>query len=108
MPAAKRSTKSQPSPHDAFFRRILARPEKAAEFLRWYLPAPIVAELDLNEVSYADTTFADAKLRKHFSDLLLRVTLRDGGKAYVLILLEHKSAPDPRVAIQVLRYAALL
>lgn len=99
---------TQPNPHDTFFRRILARPEKAAEFLRWYLPAPIVAELDLNEVSYADTAFADAKLRKHFSDLLLRVRLRKGGEAYVLILLEHKSAPDPRVAIQVLRYAALL
>ena len=107
MPSARRTTKSQPSPHDAFFRHILARTEAAAEFLRWYLPAPLVAELDLTEVSLADTAFADAKLRKHFSDLLLRVRLRTGGEAYVLILLEHKSAPDPRVAIQVLRYSAL-
>lgn len=102
------STQSQPSPHDTYFRRILARLDAVAEFLRWYLPTSIVAELDLTEVTYADTAFVDAKLRKHFSDLLLRVRLRTGGAAYVLILLEHKSAPDPRVAIQALRYAALL
>ena len=30
-----------------------------------------------------------------------------GGEAYILILLEHKSTPDERVALQVLRYSVL-
>lgn len=103
MPAEKRSA----NPHDAFFRRMLARPERAAEFLRWYLPPKISALLDLTTLALEDTSFIDPDLREHFSDLLFRVRLKGGGEAFVLILLEHKSSPEPRVALQLLRYEAL-
>ncbi|MGH9842745.1 MAG: Rpn family recombination-promoting nuclease/putative transposase [Blastocatellia bacterium] len=101
-----RKRKGIPNPHDAFFRRTMARPRAVAEFLRLYLPTAIVARLDLSLVHLEDASFVDEKLREHFSDLFYRVGLKEGGEAFVYFLLEHKSAPDERVAIQLLRYLA--
>ncbi len=103
MPRRKRV----PNPHDAFFRRMLSKPAVAVEFLRHYLPPAVRATLDLTAVQLDETVFTDQKLRHHAADLLFRVALLDGGEAYILVLLEHKSAPDERVALQVLRYAVL-
>lgn len=102
-----RSRKRVPNPHDAFFRRILSDPAVAAEFLRCYLPPALGAALDLTTVALEETSFTDHKLRRHAADLLFRIQLMGGGEAYILVLLEHKSAPDERVALQVLRYAVL-
>ncbi|MGH9844892.1 MAG: Rpn family recombination-promoting nuclease/putative transposase, partial [Blastocatellia bacterium] len=67
-----------PNPHDAFFRRTFARPRMASEFLRIYLPARLAAQLDLTSVTLEDTSFVDQELREHYSDLLLRVSLKKG------------------------------
>jgi predicted transposase/invertase (TIGR01784 family) len=92
------------NPHDVFFKQTLARPGVAADFLRRYLPPRIVRLLDLRRLAIEKESFVDAKLRQHFSDLLVRVGLRGRGEAYVYILLEHKSAPEEWVALQLLRY----
>lgn len=98
--------KQVPNPHDTFFKRTFARLEVAAEFLRHYLPAEVAGLLDLTQLTLEKDSFVDAKLRQHFSDLLYRVGLKEGGAAYVYILLEHKSAPEEWVALQLLRYLA--
>ncbi len=103
MPGRKRV----PNPHDAFFRRVLSDLPVAAEFLRHYLPPAVSAALDLTTVQLEETSFTDHKLRQHAADLLFHVRLAKEGEAYILVLLEHKSAPDERVALQVLRYAVL-
>lgn len=105
-PEAVNKKKPVPNPHDAFFRRTLGREAVAREFLRHYLPAPVSARLDLQTVALEDASFVDEALREHVSDLLYRVGLREGGTAFVYVLLEHKSVPDERVALQVLRYLA--
>lgn len=92
------------NPHDRFFKDLLSRPEAAASFLENYLPAEIVAALDLNQFELSKDSFLDEELRQHLSDLLYRVQLKSGGEALVYILFEHKSAPDPWVAFQLLRY----
>ncbi len=91
-------------PHDKFFRDFFSRPEVSRDFLRNYLPADIVALLDLSSLELAKDSFVDKELRDHFSDILCKVRLRDGRKAYVYALLEHKSYLDRLVAFQVLRY----
>jgi predicted transposase/invertase (TIGR01784 family) len=93
-----------PNPHDAFFRHCFARVAVAVEFFRLYLPRQVVTRLDLSRVKLEEGAFVDKKLREHFTDLLFRVGLKGGGEAFIFILLEHKSAPDERVALQVLRY----
>ncbi len=92
------------NPHDHFFKQTLAAPGLAAEFFRLYLPPPVVALLDTNRVEAVKGSFVDEELKEHFSDALYSVSLVNGQSAYIYILLEHKSAPDAWVALQILRY----
>jgi hypothetical protein len=91
-------------PHDTFFRQLLAQPETAADFVKNYLPADVVAMLDLTQLQPEKETFVDARLRKHFSDLLYSVPLKSGGKVFLYLLFEHKSQPDKQARLQLLRY----
>lgn len=92
--------------HDRFFRQTFGRPELAADFLRNYLLPEVAALLDLDpgHLVRGAESYIDPKLRGHQSDLLFRARLRDGSPAAVFILVEHKSRPDPWVALQLLRY----
>ncbi|MBI3653724.1 MAG: Rpn family recombination-promoting nuclease/putative transposase [Acidobacteria bacterium] len=93
------------NPHDRFFKEVFSRPEMAADVLANYLPEEIVALLDLSQLELVKDSFIDSQLQEHLSDLLYKVRLRGAGVAYVYLLFEHKSAPDPQVAFQLLRYA---
>ena len=103
---AKRETLQEAAkePHDAFFRQLLAQPATAAEFIENYLPAEVVAVLDLTKLQPEKDSFIDARLRKHMSDLLYSVPLKSGGRAYLYLLFEHKSQPDKQARLQLLRY----
>ncbi len=90
--------------HDKFFKELLGRPEIAADFLRYYLPAEVAAVLDVSAPEPVREAFVDDELQEHFADLLYRVRLREGREAFVFMLFEHKSAPDRWVAFQALRY----
>ena len=92
------------NPHDHFFKQTLAVPGLAAEFFQLYLPAPIVALLDTSRVEAVKGSFVDEELHEHLSDALYSVGLINGAAAYIYILLEHKSASDGWVALQLLRY----
>ncbi|HWQ36813.1 MAG TPA: Rpn family recombination-promoting nuclease/putative transposase [Blastocatellia bacterium] len=92
------------NPHDRFFKELLGQPEIAADFLMNYLPPEVVAALDLSAPEPVRDAFIDSELQQHFSDLLYRVRMREGTAAFVYVLFEHKSAPDSRVAFQLLRY----
>ncbi|MCG8353704.1 MAG: Rpn family recombination-promoting nuclease/putative transposase [Chloroflexales bacterium] len=91
-------------PHDHFFRSAFARPEVAHDFLRFYLPPPVVALLDLTTLELRPDSYIDDDLREHCTDLLYQTRRHDGADAYVYLLFEHKSAPDSLVAFQLLRY----
>jgi predicted transposase/invertase (TIGR01784 family) len=91
-------------PHDHFFRATFGRTEVASDFMQHYLPEGVRAILDLSTLQLREATFIDAELREHISDLLYRVDIREGGAAYIYLLFEHKSYPDPTTAFQLLRY----
>ena len=107
MKRRKHAKQQKPSHHDEFFKITFGRKLTAAEFLRHYLPPIIVALLDLTRLQLEPGSFIDARLRKHFSDLLYRVGLAGGGEAFIYFLLEHKSGPDEWAVLQVLRYQVL-
>jgi len=99
------------NPHDRFFKQVLSRQEAASDFLRHYLPAEVAELLDFSSLELSKDSFVDQELQAHFSDLLYQVDLRSspegdvpGGKAYVYVLFEHKSYPEPLIALQLLRY----
>jgi predicted transposase/invertase (TIGR01784 family) len=91
-------------PHDAFFKQLFTQPEVAEDFVRHYLPKALVAVLKPGSLTITKDSFIDEALAEHYSDLLYRVQLRAGKEAYVYLLFEHKSAPTPRVALDLLRY----
>ena len=93
-----------PNPHDALFRALLCDPERARDFLRDHLPNNITGQLtdDLPEIM--DGTFVDEALAGSQSDLLIKVRLASGGDAFVYVLCEAKSTPDPGVPLQLAGY----
>jgi predicted transposase/invertase (TIGR01784 family) len=93
------------NPHDKFFKEVFGQPDIAADFMANYLPAEVVAELDLSAPELVKDSFVDASLQEHFSDLLYKVKLRGTDtEAFIFFLFEHKSFPDQWVALQILRY----
>lgn len=93
-----------PHPHDAFFKQLFTRPEAAEDFVRHYLPPEVVAVLEPGSLTITKDSFIDEALAEHYSDLLYRVQLKTSEDAYIYLLFEHKSAPAPRVALDLLRY----
>lgn len=91
-------------PHDAFFKHLFTRPEAAEGFVRHYLPAEVTALLEPGSLTICKDSFVDEALAEHYSDLLYRVNLKTGDEAYLYVLFEHKSALEPRVALDLLRY----
>ena len=92
------------SPHDRFFRESFGRPEIARNFLEEYLPAELRSALDLSVLELQDGSFVDEEMRASHTDLLYQTVLAQGKAAYVYFLFEHKSFPDPVVALQLLQY----
>jgi predicted transposase/invertase (TIGR01784 family) len=96
------------NPHDAFFKSLLGRRAMIVEFLRNYLPKEVTADFDLRTLEVVKDSFISEELRRYFSDLIFRVKLKSGEDVYVYILLEHKSAPEKWVALQLLGYKVKL
>jgi hypothetical protein len=92
------------TPHDAFFKRLLGSPEAAATFLRERLPPEIAAVLAPDPPEPVPGSFIDEEYRPSQSDLLFRVRTVENDEAFLYALVEHKSKPDPLVALQLLGY----
>jgi predicted transposase/invertase (TIGR01784 family) len=92
------------NPHDLFARRLFSKTENMRSLISWRLPAEVLSELDLTSLQPSKESFIDMKLREGLSDLVFDVKLASGADAYVVVLFEHKSEPDPWTAFQVLRY----
>jgi len=92
------------NPHDSFVRQVLSKIENARDFLENYLPEHVVKHLDLSTVKLEKETFIDQQLREVRSDLLFKLKLKDGAKASIYLLFEHKSYPEPLISLDILRY----
>ncbi|MFT3770748.1 MAG: Rpn family recombination-promoting nuclease/putative transposase [Minicystis sp.] len=89
--------------HDALFKFAFSNVEHARGVLETALPQAIAARIDFSSLALLGTSFVDEALSDHHSDLLYsgRIGGRDG---FLYLLWEHKSAPEPLTALQVLRY----
>lgn len=93
-----------PTPHDALFRALLSDPERARDFLRDHLPNDIAGQLADTLPEIIEGSFVDEALAGSQSDLLLKVRLATGRDAFVHVLAEHKSTPDPGLPLQLASY----
>src|SRR4051794_16335102 len=81
-------------------------PGVAAALLREHLPAEVAALLAPDAPELLDAHFVAAHLRHSQADRLYKARALGDGEVYIYVLLEHKSAPDPEVGVQLLGYLA--
>ncbi len=93
-----------PTPHDRLFRALLSDSERAHDFLRDHLPSSIAVKLAEAPPEFIEGSFVDEVLAGSQSDLLMKVRLSSGGKAFIYVLAEHKSGPDPGLPLQLASY----
>ena len=90
--------------HDQFFKLLLDQPGAAGTLLKERLPAEVADRLGPDAPELVNTSFVDGELREYRTDRLYRVRIRDGRHAFIFVLVEHKSSPDPDVGLQLLVY----
>lgn len=90
-------------PHDTFFKQTLGEATIAKDFLQNYLPSSLAERMDFSTLALQNGSFVGKHLQEYFTDLLYRVQL-EGKDSYLYFLLEHKSYPDPDIALQLLSY----
>jgi Putative transposase, YhgA-like len=89
---------------DALFKLAFSSPTAAASQFRALLPAELLAAVDLDTLRADPTSFVDPVLRQRHSDLLFTGQLRDGSEAFLYVLYEAQSSPDPLMPYRILRY----
>ncbi len=92
------------NPHDTLFRALLSDPGRARDFLRDHLPNTIAGQLADAPPEIVEGGFVDEALAGSQSDLLMKVALTSGTDAFVYVLAEHKSTPDPALPLQLASY----
>ncbi|MEZ4299997.1 MAG: Rpn family recombination-promoting nuclease/putative transposase [Polyangiaceae bacterium] len=92
-------------PHDNLVRDVFGHPEHARGELQHLLPAELSARLDWSTLTLVPGSFVDEALEESQSDLLFSVRLKgDDRTAYLYLLLEHQSSPDPLLVFRQLKY----
>jgi hypothetical protein len=99
-------TRKRGNIHDKMFRARFAAPEAAGLLFSEHLPAHIFGLFEPGPPELITGSFVDDELAEHCTDLLYGARLKRGGWAYVYVLVEHKSDPDPETPVQLLRYKA--
>ena len=91
-------------PHDHLFRSVFRDEAEAAALLRAHLAEPVAGAVRWSSLARQDVTFIDDRLRDSESDLLFAVRRKtDGAPAWLYVLLEHQSKPDP--LLRLLKYS---
>jgi predicted transposase/invertase (TIGR01784 family) len=90
-------------PHDKLFIGGFSDPVTAAAFLQAELPVGVSGLIAWTDLKFQSGTFIDSQFRHSKSDLLFATTVA-GKDCRVYLLFEHQSAPDPWLALRLLRY----
>jgi len=94
--------------HDALYHRFFSDPAIVAQLLREFVAGPWLDGLDLDGLERLNTNFHADSGERRAGDLVWRMPRQGGGDAYVMLLLEFQSTPDPWMALRMLVYAGLL
>jgi hypothetical protein len=93
-----------PHPHDALFKSAFESPGHAAALVRELLPTAIGEAISWDMLKGDSASFVDIVLADSHGDLLFSTRLRTGEPAFLYLLLEHQSTPDPAMPLRGLSY----
>ena len=91
------------TPHDRFFRTMMADPKIIKEFFAQNLPENIKSIMDFATIQLQKESFIDDKLRLQITDLLY-LTKFSNTPGYLYLLIEHQSTPAKLMPFRVLKY----
>ena len=90
-------------PHDKFFRSSMAIPAVAKDFLQAHLPVRIREVMDITTLKLEKESFVEEDLKNSIGDVLFSIKTGDRD-AYIYLLIEHQSKPDPWMAFRLFKY----
>ena len=90
--------------HNNFFTRFMGSKEVAKEFLKMNLSEEVLNKFDLDTLKESGNSYVNDELKALFSDVVFTVNFKDGQKGFISFLLEHKSSPEKKTVLQLLKY----
>lgn len=94
--------------HDSLYHRLFDHPAMVAELPREFVAGPWLDDLDLDGMTRENAKYHAPGGDRRAGDMVWRIPRRDGGDAYLMLLLEFQSNSDRWMALRVLVYASLL
>ena len=91
------------SPHDALFRKLLEHPETLIAIIHDHAPAEFAAVINGPPRLVEATQIDSETLERTTSDAQVEVPVSMGPPHFSSLLLEHKSDPDPRALLTLLK-----
>jgi len=94
--------------HDNFFKKVFSDIANVRTFLEIALPEELRQQLDLAGLELDTTSYVSEEYKASLSDLVVKCSTKARQKPVdVYLLFEHKSYPDKKIFIQLLRYMSL-
>lgn len=91
------------TPHDHFFRSMMANQKVAREFFETHLPVRIKNIVDLDSLQLRHNNYVGEDLHEQISDLLFKVDFNNEA-GYFYVLIEHQSEPQKLMPFRMLKY----
>lgn len=89
--------------HDQFFRTAMADKRVARDFLMAWLPGELCQRFDFEQLEIQPRSHINDVRQESAVDVLFK-TMIEGHEAYIYLLLEHQSTPDPLMPFRMLKY----
>lgn len=89
--------------HDQFFRTAMADKRVARDFLMAWLPGELCQRFDFDQLEIQPRSHINDVRQESAVDVLFK-TMIEGHEAYIYLLLEHQSTPDPLMPFRMLKY----
>lgn len=100
----KEELKPTHTPHDKGYKRSLSKPKEFLHFLKKYVRADWMMELEESQLSLCDKEFVDKDYEGREADLVYKVEKTPGEPIYVFILQELQSTVDYTMIFRILIY----
>jgi predicted transposase/invertase (TIGR01784 family) len=90
-------------PHDGFFNHSLSNLTVAKDLLQTHLSPAITQRIQWDSLRLSNKSYTDAKLAQLHSDVVYTCQI-DDKSAYIYILIEQQTTPDPLLPFRFLQY----
>jgi len=91
--------------HDSRYKQLFSNPKMLEQLFHSFVKVDFVKDIDFSTAVKLDKSFVSEEFKQTESDLIVRVNRKNTQQeAYLYLLLEFQSTPDPTMPIRVLHY----